>query len=1484
VEKLVKAVFCGNGTLLVECAQMFDAQGGVIVGVVSDNAQVIDWATSQDIDYLGSPTDARAPNAPVDYLFNIVNFEPLPDPLLASATKMVINIQGGPLPAYGGLNVATWAILAGETTHGVCWYTMTGNTPKAVIATQGFNIRDDDTAFSLETKGYEAAKESFAQLVPALIDGTVQTGAPLDEITYFGPEKRPLAAGVLDPQLSAQQLDVMVRALDFGLLANPLASARLWTGQSLIGIGQIEIETASTAAPGTLTALTDTSVTMATSDFDVTMTATSPLPPELQTGQVLPPLETDQDVITRLATHEPEWQTCVQSAQPAIAPHPKQHTRGTGFDAYDLEGAQHDITALGIAWIAWCQMMTDLPHGTIGAIVTEAHPLEATCVPLSINLTPQDTATSYRAAASAPHSPMAADLITRLNNSALSETLDNCFSTLICTDLAHIPQTVMDGADVILSGDQKLHLRRDVYAPDIAAAIVRQFARFAQAFATHDGPVRDISLTAGTAAQDLQRTGDAYADHLRIHEAFEASVAKTPDAIALEVGESKLSYKALNDRAEALADVLAARGAKPGMIIGLCHERDTDLIVALLAILKTSAAYLPLDPTYPRERIAYMIADAHTPLIVASKRAAARHALDPQKIVHPDAAPADPRKSASGSPDDLAYLIYTSGSTGNPKGVMVEHRNVLNFCAGMDARVPFSQDARILAVTSVSFDISVLEIFWTLARGATIVLQADGSGEDDLPGFSLFYFASAAEGESGHQAYRLLLEGAKFADENGFEAVWTPERHFHAFGGLYPNPAVSSAAIAGMTKNVHVRAGSCVLPLHHPIRAAEDWSLVDNISNGRAGMAVASGWQPNDFVIRPQNFENRHSVMDKSIDQLRALWRGETMAFENHEGKDVEIEIHPRPVQPEIPLWITAAGNPKTFALAAKKGCNVLTHLLGQPIEDVSEKIQAYRTAWREAGHPGQGRVTMMLHTFIGTDDDVVRETVRNPMKTYLKSSVDLLKKASWESPLFKQQADASGKTPQDIFEEKELTDEEMDALLDFAFERYYMTSGLFGTPDSAQQIVRDVAAIGVDEIACLIDFGVDTDLALSSLPNIKTLMDNLAQEGGVGRMISVAQNIIEHDITHLQCTPSMASFIAADSEAATALGQLDAMMVGGEAFPPELAKSLHGPLKGTLLNMYGPTETTIWSSVAQLDDPGDKIPLGEPIANTTLSIRAENGQALPDYVAGELWIGGLGVTRGYFERDTLTAERFVDTDDGRFYRTGDLVRHLPDGTLEFLGRIDRQVKISGYRIELGEIESVLAGLDGTKEVAVTAFDFGNGDKRLVGYATAEKGAKPSGKILRDGIAQTLPDFMVPAQIVVLDAMPLTPNGKIDHNALPSPFNQPSPTTQEQDSETAAASDIEKIIADVWCGVLGVASVSVTENFFDQGGHSLLVVQVQRQLNALFEQNITPTDVFRFPSIRALANYLSSDGTSKSSARVRARERAEKRRKKRGRR
>lgn len=333
--------------------------------------------------------------------------------------------------------------------------------------------------------------------------------------------------------------------------------------------------------------------------------------------------------------------------------------------------------------------------------------------------------------------------------------------------------------------------------------------------------------------------------------------------------------------------------------------------------------------------------------------------------------------------------------------------------------------------------------------------------------FSLFYFANHDGSGQESGKYRLILESAKWADRNGFARLWTPERHFHSFGGLSPNPSVIAAALASTTQRIQICAGSVVLPLHDPIRVAEEWAVVDNISNGRVGLGIACGWVPNDFVIsgNQADFERRKEVFEEKMMQLRRLWRGEQHYVTNPQGMKISVQTIPRPIQKEVPIWITAAANPETFRQAGALGVNLLTHLLGQTPLGLAAKVQTYREAWRAAGHPGRGIMTLMLHTFVGGSDEEVHDLVREPMKRYLAGSVTLAAAHIGSVPFLQ--------NPGEI-DVDSLTPELVDQALEASFEKYFHMGSLLGSYEKCLDTVERLADIDVDEIACLIDFGVD--------------------------------------------------------------------------------------------------------------------------------------------------------------------------------------------------------------------------------------------------------------------------------------------------------------------------------------------------------------------------------------------------------------------------
>lgn len=348
----------------------------------------------------------------------------------------------------------------------------------------------------------------------------------------------------------------------------------------------------------------------------------------------------------------------------------------------------------------------------------------------------------------------------------------------------------------------------------------------------------------------------------------------------------------------------------------------------------------------------------------------------------------------------------------------------------------------------------------------------------------LIFFADSPAVEA--DCYGLLLAAARFADTHGFSAVWTPERHFHSFGGQYPNPAVIGAALATATSRVHIRAGSVVAPLHHPIRIAEEWSVVDNLSGGRTGVSFASGWHSVDFVFNPEAYQDRKRVMTEAVATVRKLWRGEEVEFAGPEATHA-VRIHPAPIQPDLPIWITAAGSPETFRLAGRLGAGVLTHQLGQEHEALERNIAAYRAELAAAhGDGARGHVALMLHTLLGPDRDTVRGLVHGPLLEYLRSSMSL----SMLAP--------AGTEPGG-FDLTRISEQDREFLLERAFERHFGTSGLFGSVEDAAESARRLAAIGVDEIACLIDFGVARDEVLRSLDRLGDLVPLVA---GVGAAV----------------------------------------------------------------------------------------------------------------------------------------------------------------------------------------------------------------------------------------------------------------------------------------------------------------------------------------------------------------------------------------------
>jgi polyketide synthase PksN len=342
-------------------------------------------------------------------------------------------------------------------------------------------------------------------------------------------------------------------------------------------------------------------------------------------------------------------------------------------------------------------------------------------------------------------------------------------------------------------------------------------------------------------------------------------------------------------------------------------------------------------------------------------------------------------------------------------------------------------------------------------------------------GFGLIFFTDNGQ-VSESEKYRVVLETAKYADEHGFDAIWAPERHFHPFGGIYASPSVLMASLATITRRIRLRAGSVILPLQDPLRVAEEWAVVDNLSGGRVDLAFASGWNPNDFALAPENHARLRDIWLARIPEVQRLWRGETIQRINGKGDKVDLRIYPRPLQKELPIWLTASRRVETFIDAGKNGYNVLTMLQGSTLEQLTEKIARYREARAEAGFdPQAGKVTLMLHTFVDADPARASDLVREPFLDYIASSLDAHKTAIQGGDKF--------------------SSEDLRKMAVFSFERYCREASLIGDPAGCMEMVGKCHAAGVNEIACLVDFGAAPDDVLASLPALDALRALAAAE-----------------------------------------------------------------------------------------------------------------------------------------------------------------------------------------------------------------------------------------------------------------------------------------------------------------------------------------------------------------------------------------------------
>ncbi|WP_051710857.1 non-ribosomal peptide synthetase [Andreprevotia chitinilytica] len=783
-KKAFRCVLIGETTLPEACAERLLASGHTIVGVVSRDERLQQWAAARQIPFTASPAELLAllGGQPFDHLFSIVNPAILPSALLAAPVGFAINYHDAPLPRYAGTHASSWALIHGETRHAISWHLMHEKVDAGDLMQQAwFDLAPDETALSINAKCYDAALSAFETLIHELAEDKV-TPQPQDlrARTFFANERRPEAGACLRFDRPAEQASALVRALDFGPYRNPLGTAKIATLDGFVTVGSVDVlDTVSDQSPGTVIATSDTSLVVATATRDLRLAAFSTLAGAsvsatalgYSPAQRLPSLpQQEAELLTQLhaqsVRHEAFWVAQLQAAEPLRLPYARQAAETAGdVRQYDLDlpagWCSDDILAAYAVYLARITQLSSFDLGHISPRHAEQRiaAFFAAAVPLRCDI---DLQHGFAAA----RQRMAEQLATLQKRGVPTRDIVQRYPELRTTGEPRWPLLVEivdsdhwhDGAARLseLGGTLLLQIAADgsacrwiydasaldeAYLPVMAA----QWQVLLRELATETTqPLASLPLLDEAARQrqlvEWNDTAVAYPQDQVIHQLFEQHAAQAPDQIALVFEDRQLSYGDLDTRANQLAHYLRSQGVGPDVLVGVSIERSFDMIVALLAILKAGGAYLPLDPDYPAERIAYMLADAQPRLVLTQahrRDVLAGHGIAlfcVDEAAEQLASHAITRPASHALPQHLAYVIYTSGSTGRPKGTLLSHVGLCNLITAQIATFDIRPGQRVLQFASLNFDASTWEIFLALGAGATLCLA---SKADLVPGETL---------------------------------------------------------------------------------------------------------------------------------------------------------------------------------------------------------------------------------------------------------------------------------------------------------------------------------------------------------------------------------------------------------------------------------------------------------------------------------------------------------------------------------------------------------------------------------------------------------------------------------------------------------------------------------------------------------------------------------------------------------------------------
>jgi amino acid adenylation domain-containing protein len=1005
----------------------------------------------------------------------------------------------------------------------------------------------------------------------------------------------------------------------------------------------------------------------------------------------------------------------------------------------------------------------------------------------------------------------------------------------------------------------------DIFDDRVIDSMFRQYKALLIHLAENDGEKIDV-LQLPPADREILGAYNKTGEEFRwrpLHQLFSEQVRLAPHHTALICDEQTITYGQLDERSNRVADYLRQQGVGRSDLVGVLTPRNIETIVHVLGVLKSGAAYVPIDPDYPEDRQNYIINNSNCKLLLETNRDAGEYKIHPYKgfpgegrgepCVHP--------AFSDSLPEDLAYVIYTSGSTGRPKGVVITHREAVNTIIDINRKFRVNNCDRILGISSMCFDLSVYDVFGALSTGAALVLLSD---QRDIPdiiervkkyGVTVWNSVPAIMELTVNNIIESRSPGISREHPPGEvqeEEIyyWSPVVHWKVSGaGVW----IGTRSYPGMARELFpklyflTQEGISLTQLYKEFPGKELEGLRNFIRElVRERVLVNSILSP-DEIFQSQtkflkhvydaeilvNAEAYERFKKKQLGRTYPVYQQEKIILVNNEN---------------IPAFIRERRTYRQFDEGQLISFQLFSHLFSIFKQTISENNGTIYYYYASAG--GLYPVDLFVYVKKARVENLEQGLYYYSPKDHSLSPVNSNAKIT-------EPAHHPGN--REIFRSSAFTifmiyNAEV-SMPRYGGAGYYMAGIDAGIMVGTMTQVSEMLGFGVCSIGAMNFQAIRRYFHLDKHQVFLHAME-------VGLKPDAIKSISRDKLT------STGAAAMESPEPPIQVPHLRLVLLSGDWVPVNLPEKIrrHFP-NAEVVSLGGATEGSIWSiyyPVKEVKENWKSIPYGYPLANQTMHVLNYEGNPCPIGVPGEIHIGGTGTAEGYLNDIQKTSDSFfVHPRLGRIYRTGDYGVFHQEGYIEFLGRKDQQVKIRGYRIELGEIESCL--LDHESVTSAVVIDGGESsrEKYLAAYFVSDSQTGLSTSSLRSYLSKKLPGYMIPSYFVRMEKIPLTANGKVDRKALPGPGVEVTPVIPQVEDHAAPQTGSEKIIADILKEKFKLQRIGIHDNFFDLGANSSDILDLSKKIKQALNRDVPLLSMFEFPTVGSLASYLSQEKTQK---------------------